>query len=287
MKIRINNYIDNYLEYLERVKYDLSLNKEEVWNDCCYKVNSDMYEHIFDLYHQINSDVSLALGPINSFGINSLEEKLRAAQKRIENSICRVVEYMSEFDNKDIEVSLNIVVGNMSTNAIVTGYDGLSLFVFAERLPDEKYIDILIAHELSHIIHSYSYSETISVPKLSDLVFCEGIAISISQAICPGYEMLEYINFSAEGNLGHRKTLITSRINKIVNDIDSDSIEVIRNYMTNGESITQSRIGYDIGYYIVQYLSKNISLEEQLTLSSKEVREVFRDYAEKALKCIR
>lgn len=285
MRIHINDQIGTYIEYLRMLSIDTDVDSNVLWREICYNQDPDMYDHIFELYENIGASIDLANDPINKYGLDFLEIKLSSATERIKNSVSRTINELELQSNFSSKIELNLVVGNTSTNAIVTGFRSCSLFIFAERLPEGPYIDILIAHELGHVVHSKKFGNTIVEPTLLDKMFCEGVAIMISKIICPGLKNTDYINFSDKYNMNQRKTYIVSNFDSIRRDVSSCCNQICMSYMSSNNG-NVSRIGYDIGYYFVEYLTKTMSIDEILNLNSAEVRIIFEQCGEKVLKSI-
>lgn len=177
-------------------------------------------------------------------------------------------------------------MGNASTNAIVTPFNNGSLFLFIEYLPEGEYFDMLLAHELFHIIQRQSISGQYLDVTLTDLLFSEGVACSASKLIKPGYSANEYIECKVVDKTTERMKFIKDNQEMILNDLDNNSDpKVFSNYLSCGE-FDMHRIGYDIGFYTVQEMLKRNSMRKLLNMKVNEIRIEFKYTLEQLLKGI-
>lgn len=285
MKIAINNQVDHFLKFITAIKEKPEENQTSLWDEYCYSYDPKMYQFMLDNYEQIDSSLDIANEAIKKNGLEVLEKKLLCTYENLQNSLERVVSELGRYMKDIQEIQINLVVGNTSTNAFVTNFRGRSLFIFAERLPDDPYRDVLISHELSHVIHQESYAETCNDPTVLDLIFLEGVAINLSKIACPGLEVMEYINFSKDAKESERKGYIKEHFDQIKSDVLRSDNEIIKLYMSGSKS-NKSRIGYDIGYYLVEILMNQLGVEKVLRMRSDEVKLWFEDHAEMMLKCL-
>lgn len=275
--IKIHNLANDYLSYLDSIKNDAKSIKREIWENTCYKKHPDVYNHVFELYDQINTSKDLHIEALKKYDTYNLKEKINYINDCFESRLDSIIH---KYKGLGLDVSgtndinIFIIVGNTSTNAIVTSFMDCSLFFFVESLPDGKYLDVLLSHELLHIIQEGTMSYQVSDPILKDVVFFEGLACVVSEIIVPNLSESEYINFKQYETSMMYESFIAQNLSTIRADFESTNWETIRNYVSNGE-FSLDRVGYHIGYHVTKEMLKHKGLKELLDSNVDDNRSDF------------
>ncbi|MCH4891319.1 hypothetical protein EZV73_27360 [Acidaminobacter sp. JC074] len=275
--IKIHNLARDFNSYLARLSEENLNESKEIWEEVCYFNNEDVYNHIYDLYRKIDSSIKLSEEALKIINIDELSNKIYSISSRLEHNMEDILAVFQEHGivlDDENELNVYIVVGNGTTNAIVTGYQTASLFLFVESLPDAKYFKILLAHELFHVMHRHSKPCQIEEIQLVDLLISEGLACSTSKIMNDGLEISEYLDFNKGNYDESRLNFIKDKREQIKRDFTSNDWEVIRNYISYGD-FQHHRIGYDIGYLVLQEMLKKDNIKTIMEMPFDYVRSIF------------
>lgn len=263
-----------YLDYMEKTNIDA----RSCWLDICYSKHPDVYDHVEELYKHINVSTELHNAVFKYFTKEELSRKIASISERLYTSLETLIRTFKEngMDTLDeLTFDVYVLVGNASTNAIVTPFNQGSLFLFLELLPEGEYFDMLLAHELFHVIQRQSISGQYDDALLVDLLFSEGIACAASKMVKPGYDPSAYIECRHVNESPERWRFIKENRNMILNDLEKSEQGIFSNYLSYGE-FPIHRMGYDIGFYTVQEMLKNRSLKDMLNMSVIDIRSEFK-----------
>lgn len=93
------------------------------------------------------------------------------------------------------EVDAVLLVGVGGSNGWVTRWAGApTLFLALEVLPEPPYDEILVAHEMTHLVHEREHQETWP-ETVGTRLFSEGLAGALSRHIVPGHRLDAYLWF--------------------------------------------------------------------------------------------
>lgn len=275
--INIYNLSKDFMSYLDHME-ESNIDAKSCWLELCYLKHPAVYDHVEVLYKQIDTSTELHNAVFKYFSKDELSRKIASIRERLNTSLEVVIKTFKEngMDHlDDMTFDVYVLVGNGSTNAIVTSFNQGSLFLFLELLPEGEYFDMLLAHELFHIIQRQSISGRYDDVLLVDLLFSEGIACSASKLIKPGYDSSAYIECRQVNETPERWQFIKDNRSKILNDLEKNEQETFSNYLSYG-AFPMHRMGYDIGFYTVQEMLKTRRLNELLSMSVNEIRNEFK-----------
>lgn len=186
----------------------------------------------------------------------SIIERIKNWDPKVEG-IQKVLIKVKETVEYTESISLGVLyyVGGLERNAFVAPGEGGQIFVC---LPiEEDDVDIILAHELTHIVHAKKANHTPNWERnIASTVLMEGIAIHVSQLLVPGRPVEEYIEHKPNWlQQCYRKK--HSIIGGIFNHLsESDSEAVYR--FTMGEGTTGiDREAYFAGWELVDFALKN------------------------------
>lgn len=173
---------------------------------------------------------------------------------------------------EDVPFVVIFFVGGFDGNAAILPYDEHRSML---ALPVETNIsDIVIAHELTHIIHSVKADIPIrwEIP-IAERVMLEGLAMHTSKALVPGREDKAYIEMgSDDGWLKSCREHHSDIISGITSYLYDSSGESNAKF-TFGEGTTGHRreVYYAGWAFIASELEKGVSLEELSSIQKKDV----------------
>lgn len=275
--IKLKNLAMDYLEYINDLNESSLDESETSWESYCYLKQKDIYDHIFDLYKQIDTSEDLHKAVFDVYSKEELKHKINRLSSCIEHTLQSVIEGFKENEIgelEDLSINIILVVGNGSTNAIVTPYEDGTLFLFLERLPEDKYLKILLAHELLHILQRKTLPYDNDEPMLKDILFYEGLACSVSEIINPGLTISEYTDFKLSSNIAKYNSFIIENIKTIEEDLLKRDWYTHKNYISQGEFQVE-RVGYYIGFSVVRKMMLERSVYDLMNDHVMNVRMLF------------
>jgi hypothetical protein len=185
---------------------------------------------------------------------------------------------------KITELKLNfiVLVGLFKANAFVTSYNDETAFYFLEKMPDKKHLNILLAHEITHLFQFSQLNDDDYIPTLADNIFTEGLACFASSCLCPGFSLSEYIcmNFGWEHWISKCMAQFNYIKNEVMDNLESKNSEYFTKYFVGDNAVKNSiptRIGYLIGYYVIEHLNKKYALDEIITWQQERIIKEVKD----------
>jgi hypothetical protein len=152
-------------------------------------------------------------------------------------------------------------VGAFEANAFVAPYDNERL---ALCLPIESgNSDILLAHELTHIVHSNTANLSANWERtVSSIVLQEGLAAHVSKYLVPGEPDERYIEYT-EKWLKSCEDVKSEIIKGICPYLESSSAEIVFKFTLGDGTTNHEREAYFVGWEIVKFLlAQGISFKE-------------------------
>ncbi len=145
---------------------------------------------------------------------------------------------------------------------------GRTVVLAIERVPSE-YLDILLAHELTHAITREPHG------KVRDQMYREGFATYVSALAAPGHPE-ELFFFLTRERYDEYLLWIGEHREKILEDSDKPlSIGgALHNFYFSSSRSDYPSIGYLIGYLYAEHLHETHSLSELLTFGTTEQNKV-------------
>lgn len=280
MLINIQNIADAFCDFWEKANKLDQEEKKVLWKEIYEIPNKPIFHHLESIYKTVNS----------SYNVNdSLEmcsqryelnyNKINLLSGTIENDLNKICKRCSEiFDINDLKLNFVTMVGQFNANAFVTPYKGTTAFYFLEQMPEERYVDILLAHEITHLFHFSKFIGNDSKASLAERIFVDGLACFTSSVICPGFTIAEYLSFDDRSSQWLRdcEAALPSIKAEVINNIESlDYSYFLKYFSLNCEDMGKipKRIGYLIGYKVISCLSKTHSLDELILWDSERVIE--------------
>lgn len=248
---RENKDVFEYLENILKIK------------DKNFKID-DRLETCFERYKDEYSNIK---------GINGIIDY------KIEE-ICRKCSKIFRID--DMNLRITHMVGFFQANAFVTPFDGGTAFYFLEKLGDKRTIGIILAHEITHMFHFSKLPKEKMPHTLAHNIFIEGLACVTSRRLFQGFHISDYMYIQNDCWKSWSVDCIAKE-DKIkrdaIQDIDSSGKETYLKYFvkdSNIDSDMPDRVGYLIGYIVVDNLTKKYSLEEMVRWSPVRITEEVR-----------
>lgn len=286
LKLYIKNISKVFCDFWNRAQ-ELEIQEQKLlWEQIYEEPNKDIFDCLSvilsegDSVFSFDNKLEECLNIYNRcFG--SIKEVNRIIDETIE-SICKKCSELYKID--DLELHFIIMVGQFFSNAFVAPYKGNNTaFYFLEKMPEQKYTGVLLAHEITHLFH---FSQLIHKdkeynPSLAERIFIEGLACFASSRICPNFTLSEYLWFSSswEQWVIDCKRKMSYFKDEIFNSIESTDFYYFNKYFVgdgkNKEGIP-TRIGYLLGYYILENLHKTYSVEEMIRWDSEKIKKEVR-----------
>jgi len=273
--MKLINLTGDYLNYLRKMT-DQGKTNGDLWQALCYQQAPEVYDHVYQIYSQIHTSTDLHQAVFEYMTPGRLEEKLVHTQdldQRLNSIAGKFKDLGFKWDEEAIN-PIYCLVGNGRVDGIVTGFRGGSMFLFAEYLPSDHGLDILLSHELTHLIQNQTPSNHIEKPQLGDYLFNEGLAMQMSRVLCPGHEDVAYTMTEDKPD---RWAYVQANFHTIKDLLSSEDPGVIGDYLHMG-SLSHQRLGYEMGYFLVGKMLESKTALEWMYTPRKVIRESIGDY---------
>lgn len=233
--IQIVSLIDKFLDFYDSSESITDFKEKfKIWEEkygfAAVPPGDNRQETVYKLFTENYSKYKKSLGKIKKFKPN--EEKV--------NKILNEIKTLLAFEGC-LDFVIIYFVGFFENNAFVAPYDGgkLALCLPVENNLSELNDDILLAHELTHIVHNNILkSEAKWTRKLSFAILQEGLAMKTSQCIVPGLSEYNYLA-SDEKWFNECMKLKGKIIDGIISYLDSEDGEILFKF-TIGEGTTKN-----------------------------------------------
>ncbi|MHA1610898.1 MAG: DUF2268 domain-containing putative Zn-dependent protease [Promethearchaeota archaeon] len=126
-------------------------------------------------------------------------------------------------------------------------------------------------HELFHEYHLPFYQMYKPEGVILDALWTEGLAVYMSELIVSGSSNDEILLNNPEGMISMVEKNIVELSIELEKNLDAHSPELYRKYFLGPLNENNYRAGYYIGYLLVHYLSKKLSLKELIRISGAEL----------------
>ncbi|MBU3129878.1 DUF2268 domain-containing putative Zn-dependent protease [Clostridium tagluense] len=277
----ISNMFCNFWEKAHILNFE---EQKLMWKQLYETPNKDIFEHFDCIFKLSNKNYSMD---------NDLKEcfkrypghydNIKVLSNVIERYINKICKKCSEvFIINDLELNFIMMVGQFHANAFVTPFNGTSSFYFLEQMPEERYLDILLAHEITHLFQFSQLCKEEYEPTIAEHIFMDGLACFVSGIICPGFAKAEYLCFNSESEqwlLDCGKYLPNLKT-EIISKIESTDYFYFMKYFTGDSEYNSGipkRIGYALGYDVIAYLNKSYSLDELILWNSDRINKEVKD----------
>lgn len=284
MLIQIKDISKMFCEFWEKSS---RLNFEErklMWNQLYEHPNVDIFSHLDYIYKMIDKNYSIESYLEKSFEKYELYyDKIKTLSGVIERGlykICKSCSYL--FKISDLELNFITMVGQFRANAFVTQYNGTTAFYFIEQMPEQKHLNILLAHEITHLFHFSQLKDDDSKTTLAKNIFVDGLACFTSSQICPGFSKSEYLCFDSKSNrwLLDCESYLPSIKTEVISNIEStEQLDFLRYFVSDSKNTSgmPNRIGYLIGYNVISHLNKSYSLDELILWKTDRINKEVKD----------
>ncbi|MCM1989998.1 DUF2268 domain-containing putative Zn-dependent protease [Oceanirhabdus seepicola] len=271
MEVNIKDISYMFCEFWEKGQGMNFDQQKQLWKELYQEPNKEIFQHFEFLFKMSDKNYNIDDNLEKCFQeYEKSYEKIKSLTN-ISDNINKVCKRCSEiFEINDIKLNFITIIGLCSANAFVTGFNGRTAFYFLEKMLKKEYIDILLAHEITHLFHfsqlvSENYEST-----LADSIFIDGLACFVSNYLYPGFTLSEYLCFDSDCQewLSECNKQFNNIKSDIIHNIQSTDFVYFKKYFMGDNSIKDgipTRIGYFIGYCIVEWLNKKYTLQEMIS----------------------
>jgi len=198
-----------------------------------------------------------------------------------EPNLEKVKRYLTKVKNLlgyDQPINLVVVyfVGGFENNPFVAPYDENRL---ALCLPIENgESDILLSHELTHIVHSHTANLTANWERtIGSTILQEGLATQVSKFLVPGEPIELYIEHT-KGWLKSCYEVKADILTGILPYIEDSSSEVVTTFTFGNGTTNREREAYFVGWEIVHYLlGEGVTFKEMASIQEKDIPNYLRE----------
>ena len=178
----------------------------------------------------------------------------------------------------DRPINLVVVyfVGGFENNPFVAPYDENRLVLCLPIENGES--DILLSHELTHIVHSQTANLTADWERtIGSTILQEGLAMQVSKFLVPGEPIELYIEHS-EGWLTSCYEKKSDIITGILPYLEDSSSEAVTMFTFGSGTTNREREAYFVGWEIVQYLlTEGVTFKEIARIQQKDIPNYLRE----------
>ncbi len=177
MKVNVINTVPTFLEYWNNAHQKSVDEKKALWSTKYH----ERWKEIFDVYFTNWGGMELLDKSIARYSESITNIKSNA--EGIEERFLKIVDDVERiFGEVDLEINLIILVGFYCSNGWVTSFEGKkSIFVAAEFYDNESYLNMLIAHEIAHVLYHEVGNIDLKNGNLGVSIFDEGIATYVTK----------------------------------------------------------------------------------------------------------
>lgn len=200
-----------------------------------------------------------------------------------EPNLEKVKEYLTKVKKLlgyDQPINLVVIyfVGGFENNPFVAPYDENRLALCLPIENGESDIDILLSHELTHIVHSQTANLTADWERtIGSTILQEGLAQQVSRFLVPGKPTELYI----EHTKGWLKSCYENKsdiITGILPYLEDSSSEVVTMFTFGHGTTNREREAYFVGWEIVQYLlEEGVTFKEMANIQEKDISNYLRE----------
>ncbi len=275
--IRIRDLTQSFFTFWRAAQDKEQAEQLRLWQEIYESENRDVLQVYFSPPHwgqRENLPEALKRYEEDNEGILKTAEKMEKLVSKIVSKV------LTAFDTREDEVEIDVVifVGTYGADGFCFPVEERWTTFFAlevlSRYGDA--IAALVAHELSHGIHfelgrkthSMSVGDAIRDPSIFfqvvPLLFIEGLGVSASKQVIPGLEERVYLLYTSEQwdwCQENRGKIISLVLEHLEGQEHQDSSELFGPWEPT-EELPYPRIGYYVGYLVIEELLKQYSLRE-------------------------
>lgn len=241
-------------------------------------------EHYYQLYPEIFSLYFSNHCPRTDERINSAIERytddmeqMKEVAAKLPGIIKKIMRDFKNYFGVELDLQFNIFVGAYGSNAFVEQKVIGQIYFAVEKLsPDSKHLEVIVAHEISHVYHNYlsdqahlNWSE-VEWGHGTNSLFYEGVATYISQQIVKEAEESIYFSYNDLGEewLAYAKENQSLIASAFLKDVQSGwTFEQEREWfrLSGGSYFGYNRLGYYLGTAFLHDLVKEVGEEQAIT----------------------
>lgn len=182
-------------------------------------------------------------------------------------------------NNSEIPFVIVFFVSAFDNNAFVAPYDEYKSMLC---LPIEGHLsDIVIAHELTHIIHGEQASLEMSWERpIAEMVLQEGLALQVSKYLVPDKKDEAYFGMGQEGGWlqschNHR----TKILHGIIPYLPESNREAVDKFTFGTGTSGHQREAYYVGWeFVASQLKNGISFSQLASIKQKDIPDYVKKY---------
>lgn len=278
MLIHIRDISEMFCDFWEKSNGHNFEEQKLMWKNLYELPNKDIFSHFDYIFKLSNKNYSLDDELEECFKKYTIHyDKIKIFSDIIKNDIDNICKSCSNiFNIRNLELNFVTMVGQYHANAFVTPFNGTTAFYFLEQMPEQKYLDVLLGHEITHLFQFSQLIKESQETTMAENIFMEGLASFASSIICPGFSKAEYLAFNSQSSewlLDCEKYLPKLKA-EIVDNLENREYSYFMKYFSGNNEYTSGipkRIGYLLGYDTIAYLNKYYSLDELIRWNSDKI----------------
>lgn len=253
--LKVINLVPKFCAFYEKAK-DSSIDEETRWNlwkehynfaavppgEQGQQMARRLLANAWEKYH-------VHIGKIQNWSAETAEERIQECLKKIK----ALLGYDGE-----IQIVVVFFVGGFENNAFVTFLENERV-ALCLPIEDRGLSEIVLAHELTHIVHSHTARFTIRWERtIASTILQEGLATQVSKFLVPGKPDEDYIELDfRKGWLAscHQKRI--DILKGIYPYLDDSSSEAVTKFTIGTGTTNTEREAYYVGWKVVEYLLAN------------------------------
>ncbi|MDO4814714.1 MAG: hypothetical protein Q3988_06400 [Gemella sp.] len=277
-EIEFINLKNKFLDfYEESTKVDSIQDKFNIWkekyNFAAIPPTEEGQKIAFNMFEKSYGKYEKCIDKIKSFEVD--EEKVN-----------RILEKVKETLNCSESVDLSVIyfVGFFEGNAFVApSGNKLALCLPIENDNSELYDEMILAHELTHIVHyKVQKSEATWLRPLSFLLLEEGLAMRVSKEVVPGMTEYQYVS-SKEEWWNECEEESSKIIEGLLPYVKEEISEILFKFTMGAGTTNREREAYYVAWNLFdKLLEQGFSLEELARIS----KEASKEFVEKQVKLL-
>lgn len=278
MNINIRDISSTFCSFWEEAHILNFQEQKLMWKQLYEIPNKDIFNHLDYIFKLSDKNYSIDKDLEKCFQrYSSYYDNIKVISNVINQDIDKICKSCSEvFMINDLELNFITMVGQFRSNAFVTPFNGKTAFYFLEMMPEQRYLYMVLAHEITHLFQFSQLNKEDDELTLAEYIFMEGLACFASGIICPGFSKSEYLYFNLASNqwLIDCEKYLPNLKTEIISNIESTDYFYFTKYFTTNSEYgngVPERIGYVLGYDIILYLNKLYSVHELILWHSDEI----------------
>lgn len=294
MKYNLINTLPDFKVFWNESKNKNGTSKKACWKKYYYNKNKDIFDFYlsqgFGKAEKLNASIKSystdkkVIELINGKGVN-YEVIINGVLKRTENV----------FPASAISFNVIIIVGFYGFGFWLTFYNGQpTIFIAIEKSFSDNCLDIMLAHEIGHIIHFISQPKNSKLHNvihgkikknyksltIADYLMTDGIATYTSSLICPDRPevLYSYPEENKQQWYNECKNRELELIKYSLASLNKSDLHSLQTFilMSGASKEYPKRIGYFIGYQILKQISKKHPISKIMKWPSKKYRAIIK-----------